>query len=127
VDRGAEDAGGAMRRPDDPAVADLVTAADLDAIRDAIGRSAALPPERTRVREVLAAAIGALRVATDDLAAQAIDVVATELAIVADRLTVREVMLSEALDLAHRQQQEIDRLRTRVRDLVDLLRHGRPA
>lgn len=116
-----------MRRPDDPAVADLVTAADLDAIRDAIGRSAALPPERTRVREVLAAAIGALRVATDDLAAQAIDVVATELAIVADRLTVREVMLSEALDLAHRQQQEIDRLRTRVRDLVDLLRHGRPA
>src|SRR6185503_14233613 len=63
------------------------TATDLDAIGDAIGRLAPLPPERTRTREVLHAAIEALRVTTDDVAAQAIDVVATELADVADRLS----------------------------------------
>lgn len=102
-----------------------VTAADLDAIGDAIGRLAPLPPERTRTREVLRAAIEALRVTTDDVAAQAIDVVATELADVADRLSVRELMVSQALQLAHDQYREITRLRARVRELLDLARSAR--
>jgi Mg2+ and Co2+ transporter CorA len=102
-----------------------VTAADLDALGESIGRLAPLPPERTRTREVLAAAIAALQVTTDDVAAQAIDVVATELADVADRLAVRELMLSQALQLAHNQHIEISRLRGRVHDLLDLLRTAR--
>lgn len=103
------------------------SAADLDAIRDAIGRLEPLPPERTRTREVLHAAIEALRVTTDDVAAQAIDVVATELADVADRLSVRELMLSQALQLAHDQYREIARLKARVHDLLDFARHARTA
>jgi hypothetical protein len=44
------------------------------------------------------------------------------LADVADRLAVRDEILSRTLGLAHSQQQEIVRLRQRVRDLVDLAR-----
>lgn len=101
------------------------TAADLDAIGSAIGRLAPLPPEHTRTREVLHAAIEALRITTDDVAAQAIDVVATELADVADRLSVRELMLSQVLQLAHDQYREIARLQSRVRELLDLARSAR--
>jgi hypothetical protein len=113
-----------MAVPTDVTTTD-VTAADLDAIGESIGRFSPLPPERTRTREVLAAAIAVLPTVTDDVAAQAIDVVATELADVADRLTVRELMLSQALQLAHDQQIEIVRLRGRVRDFDDLLRNAR--
>jgi Mg2+ and Co2+ transporter CorA len=100
-----------------------LTATDLDAIGAAIGRWSPSPPDRTR--EVLHAAIEALRVTSDDVAAQAIDVVATELADVADRLSVREQILSQALQLAHDQQREIARLKTRVHDLLDLARATR--
>ena len=111
--------------------AEIVTptmmAAELDAIGDSIGRLAPLPRDRTRTREVLHAAVEALRVTTDDVAAQAIDVVATELADVADRLTVRELMLSQALQLAHDQYREITRLQSRVRELLELARGARAA
>jgi hypothetical protein len=99
-----------------------MTAPHLDAIADVIGTLAQLPPERTRTREVLDAAIDALGIVTDDVAAAAIDVLAVELADVADRLATRELMLSQALQLAHDQHREIVRLQARVRDLLDLAR-----
>jgi hypothetical protein len=46
---------------------------------------------------------------------------------VADRLSVRELMLSQALQLAHDQYREITRLRARVRALLDLARSARSA
>jgi hypothetical protein len=82
---------------------------------------------RERTREVLAVAIDALRVVTDAVAAQAVEVIANELADVAERLTVRELMLSHALQLAFDQHCEITRLRRRVHDLTDLTRASKGA
>ncbi len=109
--------------------AEIVTptaANDLGAMGDAIG-TLAPPSGQNRTREVLRAAIEALQVATDDIASQAIEVVATELAEVAEWVSVRELMLSQALQIAHDQHREICRLQARVFELLDLVRCARTA
>lgn len=108
--------------------------ADLVAVADdtAVGPHAAeifrprrvTSPDR-RTREILSIACDMIKTTTDDLAGVTLDVLARELAAVADRLATRELMLSEALTLSHTQHVEIQRLRRRVADLLDLARAAR--
>jgi hypothetical protein len=91
---------------------------------DEIFRPAPVDPSKTLTRELLSIGIDMLRATTDELAAAVLERVLSHLAEIADDLAVARLMLSASQTIAYERHVEIQRLRQRNSDLLELARGG---